>query len=71
MRIGTDKFHKGVKEKTLLLWPEFSCRPAHPIEQDCSGLPFRELGTLRDSCSAFGFLYQRFSSLLHDEANPF
>jgi len=31
------------------------------MEQDCSGLPFRELGALRDSCSAFGFLYQRFS----------
>ncbi len=52
MRIGTDKFHKGVKEKTLLLWPEFSCRPAHPIEQDCSGLPFRELGTPQDCYSA-------------------
>jgi hypothetical protein len=41
------------------------------MEQDCSGLPFRELGTLRDSCSAFGFLYQRFSSHLGDEASLF
>jgi hypothetical protein len=40
-------------------------------EQDCSGLPFRDLGKLRDFCSAFGFLYQRFSSLLGDEASPF
>jgi len=43
-----------------------------PIEQDCFRLPFRRLGTLtRQSRSGFGFLYQRFSSLLGDEASLF
>src|ERR1700678_1084089 len=41
------------------------------MEQDCCCLPFRDLGTLLHSRSAFGFLYQRFSSLLRDEASPF
>ena len=62
---------QGVKKKTLLLWPEFFLRPARPIEQVCARLPFRELGTLRGCCSAFGFLSEWFSSLLRDEASPF
>jgi hypothetical protein len=29
---------KGVKEKTLLPWPEFFLPSARPKEQDCSGI---------------------------------
>ena len=44
----------------------------YPIEQDCSRLPFHRLGTLPVQLgSGLGFLYQRFSSLLRDEACQF
>jgi hypothetical protein len=42
-----------------------------PFEQDCSCLPFPDLGTLLHSGSAYGFLYQRISSLWRDEASRF
>ena len=41
------------------------------MEQDCCCLPFRDLGTLLHSRSAFGFPCQRFSSPWRDEASPF
>ena len=37
---------KGVKKKHFTCGRSFSCRPAHPIEQDCSRRPFQYLGTL-------------------------
>src|SRR6266849_1627686 len=60
-----------VKKKHFTHGRMFFCSPARPIEQDCSRFPFLDLGTLLKSCSAFGFLYQRFSSPLHDEASLF
>ena len=60
-----------VKKKHFTHGRMFFCSPARPVEQDCSRFPFLDLGTLLKSCSAFGFLYQRFSSPLHDEASLF
>ena len=43
---------------TLLLSPEFFLRPARPVEQDCSHLPFHE-GLYACRHSGLGFLYYR------------
>jgi hypothetical protein len=67
-----DKFYKRSQEKKHLSRGRiFSWLPAHCVEQDCSGLPFRVLGTLLHLASAFGLLCQRFSSLSRNEASPF
>jgi hypothetical protein len=55
-----DKFYKRSQEKTAFLRPDFSCRPAHRVEQDCSGLPFPDLGTLLYSRSGLVFLASGF-----------
>jgi hypothetical protein len=44
--LSPDKF----KIKTLHLWLDFFLPPARPIEQDCSRLPFLDLGALLKSC---------------------
>ena len=72
LRLTPDKFYKGSQEKTLHLWPEFFL-PSSPSRLSRIVLGFRSVisGRYEQSCSDCGFLYQRFSSLLCDEASPF
>ena len=57
-----------VKKKHISFGRSFSCFPAHLIERICSALPRHVLGCGAMRPRGLGFLYQRFSSLLGDEA---
>jgi hypothetical protein len=67
-----DKFYKRSQGKNSFPAAGFflAVQPTS-FEQDCSGFPFHDLGTLLRSRSALGFPCQRFSSLSRNEASLF
>jgi hypothetical protein len=63
---------KVVKEKKpLLVAGSFLAFQPAPLSRIVLAFRSVDSGRYIHSCSAFGFLYQRFSSLLGDEASPF